>query len=102
MKDSSIHIPMEVVNKIFLFMNSPTVKVFKESKYYRVRFPFRKLYEVSKRPRKCMRHIRHDFYKIYLDAFIQSLGSNRSYVDLANPVFCLPTDEDFDKEEKEE
>ena len=94
-------LPVEVVHKIMLYMISPTAEIFKRSKYYRTRYPFRKLLEVSKFPRKCQRSIRREYYKMYLDAFIESLGRAREEIDLKNPVFALPTEEDFERQEEQ-
>lgn len=96
-----IVVPLEVVDKIMLYVTSPTAEIFKQSKYYRTRYPFRKLLEVSKFPRKCQRNIRREYYKMYLDAFIESLGQAREGIDLRNPVFALPTEEDFERQEQQ-
>lgn len=95
-------LPVDVVAKVMLYMSSPVADIFKRSKYYKTRYPFRKLLEVSKFPRKCQRHVRREYYKMYLDAFIESLGHTRIYMDLENPVFALPTDEDLERQDRME
>lgn len=92
-------LPDEIVNKILLYTSSPVAEIFKHSKYYGAHYPFRKLYEVSKLPRRCDRKVRHDYYRIYLNAFLESLGPNIVSVEMDHEVFRLPTDEDFDKED---
>lgn len=96
----TVELPLDVVNKVMLYMESPTARIFKQSKYYRTSYPFRKLLEVSKFPRKCKRCIRHEYYKIYFEAFIHSLHAANLSVDLTNPVFALPTDADLDRDEE--
>jgi hypothetical protein len=93
------YLPEEIVNRIFMFMSSPTCDIFRQSKYYRVCYPFRKLYEVSKRPLKCRRLIRHEYYEIYFNVFLETLGENAKFIDMSNPIWKLPTDEDFDRDE---
>jgi hypothetical protein len=33
-------LPIEIVNKIFMYVSSPTARLIKESQYYRTIFPF--------------------------------------------------------------
>ena len=99
-RNNECYLPYEIINKIFLYVSSPTCHIFQQSKYYRVCYPFRKLYEVSKRPRKCQRIIRKEYYEIYFRAFLETLGDKAKCVDMRNPIWKLPTDEDFDRDEE--
>lgn len=72
-------LPKDVVYEIYSYVASPTASIVKCSKFYGVHFPFRKLYGVSKLPKKCRVNIRREFYKIYLEAFTHGLGMPMSY-----------------------
>ena len=94
-----IQLPKEVVNKIFLYTSSTCANIIKQSKYYGVSCPFRKLREVSKLPRKCSIPIRHDYYKIYLERFYETIQwkEGEDSMKCREYLMRVPTTEEFRK-----
>lgn len=97
-----VGLPEEIIGKIMLYISSPIADILRISKYFGTYYSFRKLNEVSKLPYLCQRKVRHDYYKIYLEAFLESLGRNIVSINRDDPVFRLPTDDDFDQQENDE
>lgn len=89
-------LPDHIVSIVLQYTSSPTSTILRASKYYHHPSPYRKLKEVSHFPRLCSTPIRMDYYWIYRETFFDFLRNANLDIDMDNPLFKLPSYEEFE------